>query len=93
LEVKYGWKGLEIMNNLSYRNFSRFELEFELKFGEFLWVEIEGKSLKNLGTFDFKEIWPPSSLIHLIARKNQFPSKEDQKMEFHSKRKFGLISR
>jgi hypothetical protein len=27
------------------------------------------------------------------ARKNQFSSKEDQNFEFHSKRKFGLISR
>jgi hypothetical protein len=25
-------------------------------------------------------------LLHLIARKNQFPSKEDQKFEFHSKK-------
>jgi hypothetical protein len=31
-------------------------------------------------------------LLHLIARKNQFPSKEGQNFEFHSKRKFGLIS-
>jgi hypothetical protein len=31
-------------------------------------------------------------LLHLIASKNQFPSKEDQNFEFHSKRKFGLIS-
>jgi hypothetical protein len=32
-------------------------------------------------------------LLHLIARKNQFPSKEDQNFEFHSKREFELISR
>jgi hypothetical protein len=32
-------------------------------------------------------------LLHLIARKNQFPGKEDQKFEFQPKRKNGLISR
>jgi hypothetical protein len=31
LERKYGWKGLEIGNIFSYRNFSRFELDLELK--------------------------------------------------------------
>jgi hypothetical protein len=41
--------------------------------------------LEFLGTSDFNEIWPPSSLLHVIARKNQFPSKEDQTVEFHSK--------
>jgi hypothetical protein len=35
LEIKYGWKGLEIRNNVSYRNFSRFKMKFELKFKEF----------------------------------------------------------
>jgi hypothetical protein len=46
----------------------------------------------KLGTLDFDEIWPASSWLHLIAKKNPFPSKEDQKFEFHSKRKFRLIS-
>jgi hypothetical protein len=41
--------------------------------------------LEILGTLDFKEIWPASSLLHFIARKNQFPSKEDKKFEVHSK--------
>jgi hypothetical protein len=36
LEVKYGWKDLEMGNNFPYRNFSRFEKEFELKFRELL---------------------------------------------------------
>jgi hypothetical protein len=35
LEIKYGWKELEMRNNSSYRNLSRFELKFELKFKEF----------------------------------------------------------
>jgi hypothetical protein len=35
LEIKYGWKELEMRNNSSYRNLSIFELKFELKFKEF----------------------------------------------------------
>jgi hypothetical protein len=46
-------------------------------------------SLENLGTLDFDEIWPPSSLSLLLSRKNPFQTKEDQKV---SKREFGLIS-
>jgi hypothetical protein len=34
---------------------------------------------------DFNEIWPESSSLHISARKNKFPSKEYQKVEFHSK--------
>jgi hypothetical protein len=41
---------------------------------------------------EFDKIWPASSLKHLIASKNPFLSKEDQNFEFHSKRKFVLIS-
>jgi hypothetical protein len=47
--------------------------------------------LEILGTLDFNEIWPASSWLHLITRKNQFPVKEDQKVEFHSKREIELI--
>jgi hypothetical protein len=36
LEIKYGWKELEIRNNFSYRNFSIFKMEFELKIRELL---------------------------------------------------------
>jgi hypothetical protein len=35
-KLKYGWKELEIRNNFPYRNISRFEMEFELKFRELL---------------------------------------------------------
>jgi hypothetical protein len=41
---------------------------------------------------DFNEIWPASSLIHVVAKKNTFLLKEDQKFEVHSKREFELIS-
>jgi hypothetical protein len=30
--IKYVWKLFEIRNNFPYSNFSRFEMEFELKF-------------------------------------------------------------
>jgi hypothetical protein len=50
-------------------------------------------SLQNLGTLDFNEIWLASSLIHIVAKKNPFLLKEDQKFEVHSKREFELISR
>jgi hypothetical protein len=34
IQINYGWKEFEIRNNFSYRNFSKFEIEFELKFRE-----------------------------------------------------------
>jgi hypothetical protein len=48
-------------------------------------------SLENLGTLDFDEISPASSWLHLIPRKNLFLTKENQKVEFDSKREFRLI--
>jgi hypothetical protein len=56
-------------------------------------LKSKGNHWKNLGTLDFDEIWAASSWLHLIARKNQIPSKEDQEFEFHSKRQIRLISR
>jgi hypothetical protein len=35
-EIKYGFKVFEIRNNFPYRNFSTFEMDFELKFRELL---------------------------------------------------------
>jgi hypothetical protein len=49
-------------------------------------------SLENFGTLEFDEIWITSSLSHLIARKNNFPAKEDRKFEFILKVEFELIS-
>jgi hypothetical protein len=48
--------------------------------------------MKILGTLEFYEIWLTSSLLHLIARKNKFPAKGNQKFEFQLKMEFGLIS-
>jgi hypothetical protein len=61
--------------------------------GSFCELKFTRNLLKNIGTLDFDEIWPASSWLYLVARKNQIPSKEDQKFEFHSERKFGLVSR
>jgi hypothetical protein len=47
--------------------------------------------MKILGTLEFDEIWLVSSLLYLIARKNKFPAKEDQKFEFPLKMGFGMI--
>jgi hypothetical protein len=35
-QIKYVWKELVLGNNIYYRNFSRFEMEFELKIRELL---------------------------------------------------------
>jgi hypothetical protein len=35
IEIKYGWRVIEMRNNFSYRNFLRLEMDFELKFREF----------------------------------------------------------
>jgi hypothetical protein len=49
--------------------------------------------LKILGNLEFDEIWPGVSLFHLVARKNKFPTKVDQKLEFLLKVGFELIYR
>jgi hypothetical protein len=46
-------------------------------------LNFDRNSLKISRTLEFDEIWLARSLLHLIARKNQFPSKEDQNFEFH----------
>jgi hypothetical protein len=48
--------------------------------------------LKTLGDLEFDETWLTGSLSHLIAKENEFPAKEDQKLEFLLKMEFGLIS-
>jgi hypothetical protein len=34
-ETEYGWKVFEVRNYFPYRYFLRFEMNFELKFGEY----------------------------------------------------------
>jgi hypothetical protein len=59
--------------------------------GSFYELKTKKNSLENLGTLDFSEIWPASSLLHFIARKNQCLAKEDQELKFPLKMEFGLI--
>jgi hypothetical protein len=47
---------------------------------------LKKNSLEFHGTLGFNKIWLASSLLHLIARKNKFPAKEDQKYEFPLKK-------
>jgi hypothetical protein len=49
--------------------------------------------LKILGISELDEIRPANSMLHLMAKKNEFPSKGDQKLEFYLKMKFRMISR
>jgi hypothetical protein len=42
-QIKYGWKELEIRNNIPYINFSRFEIEFELKSEDFYELKLTRK--------------------------------------------------
>jgi hypothetical protein len=45
-----------------------------------------------LGISELDEIWLANSLLLLMAKKNEFPSKRDQKFEFLAREEFGLIS-
>jgi hypothetical protein len=51
---------------------------------------LKKNSLEIIVTLDFNEIWLANSLLHLIARKNKLIAKEDQKLEFPLKMKFGF---
>jgi hypothetical protein len=49
--------------------------------------------LKILGNLKFGEIWPTGFSLRLVARKNKFLAKADQKFEFPWMVEFGLIYR
>jgi hypothetical protein len=49
-------------------------------------------SLDKLETLEFDEIWLTSSLLHLIAKEDEFPAIEDQNFEFHLKLEFELFA-
>jgi hypothetical protein len=48
----------------------------------FYGLGLKENSLEFLRTLEFDEIWLTSSLLHIIARKNIFLTKEDQEFEF-----------
>jgi hypothetical protein len=43
-------------------------------------LRFNGNSLEKNETLEFDEIWLARSLLHLIARKNKFPAKEDKNL-------------
>jgi hypothetical protein len=49
--------------------------------------------MEILGMLEFGKIWLVSSLLHLIARKNKFSAKGDQRFECPPKMGFGWILR
>jgi hypothetical protein len=48
--------------------------------------------MEILGTLEFDETCPTAPLLHLISRKNKFPTNMDQKFEFLLNVEFGLFS-
>jgi hypothetical protein len=77
LEIKYGWKELEIRNNFVY-NLPLILNGFCTKIQRnFYALNYHRNLLEILGTLEFDEIWLACSLLHFIARKNKFSVKED----------------
>jgi hypothetical protein len=68
-------------------------MDFNLKIQRSLY-ELKSRKISpdKLGTLEFDEIWLTSSLLHLVAKENEFPVKEDQKFELLLKMEFVLIS-
>jgi hypothetical protein len=64
--MKYGCEGFEIRNNFPYRNYSRFEMYFELKIMEAsrVWISMKIDEL-FLGSSRFDEIWGKGTSLHL----------------------------
>jgi hypothetical protein len=58
-------------------------MDLEINSENFYELNFNRNLLEIHGTLDFNEIWPATSLLHHIERKNPFPVKEDQKIEFH----------
>jgi hypothetical protein len=46
--------------------------------------------LEILGNLEFDEIWPTSSLLHLVARRNKFQASIGQEFEFLLKVEFEI---
>jgi hypothetical protein len=93
LEIKYGWKELEVRNNFSYRNLSRFELKCEWKFKEFSMSWNRRKFTRKSWNFGFQRNLASKLLVTPYCKKNPFLAKEGQKVKFHSKWESGLSSR
>jgi hypothetical protein len=53
----------------------------------------EKKLIRKSWKVEFDEIWPTSSLLCVVSRKNKFQANIGQGFEFLLKGEFGLISR
>jgi hypothetical protein len=49
--------------------------------------------LKILGDLELDETWPTTSFVHLIDRKNKFPTNMGQEFDISLEVGFGSISR
>jgi hypothetical protein len=84
---------LEHILTVGFQKFVQIQDEISIKIrGSFYGLNFDRNSLKIVRTSEFDEIWLAWSLVHLIYRKNEFPSKGDQKVEFPMREEFGLIS-
>jgi hypothetical protein len=72
LEIKYGWKEVEMGNNASYRNLSRFELKFELKLKE---VSLSWNRRKILELWISTKVGQQAPGYTLLQRKKSFSTK------------------
>jgi hypothetical protein len=91
-EIKYGWKELEMRNNFVYKRFPRIWNRYWTKIQKsFYDLNFNRNSLEILRTLEFDKIWPTSSSLFLVSRKNEFQAKMDQGFEFLLKVEFGLI--
>jgi hypothetical protein len=56
-------------------------MDFKLKIQRSLYeLKSRRNSRDKLGTLEFDEIWLTSSLLHLIAKENEFPAKKGQEI-------------
>jgi hypothetical protein len=56
-------------------------MDFKLKIQRSLYeLKSRRNSRDKLGTLEFDEIWLTSSLLHLIAKENEFPTKKGQEI-------------
>jgi hypothetical protein len=60
--------------------------------GKPLWVETKEYLNENSWGLEFDETWPTTSFVHLIEKKNKFPTNMGQQFEISSKVEFWLIS-
>jgi hypothetical protein len=88
LEIKYEWNELEIRNNFSYRKFSKFETEFELKIRELLCVEIHWKIL---GLWILMKFGQQAHGYTLLQGKISFHQKRIRKLNTTQKKEIRLI--